>query len=81
MIWTYFIVFMVCNTNGSDASSNNLQGLHHKTNISYENLQMLNDNITIVIWKDTNVNGIVIIASILLFESRKITSNFEHDSY
>ena len=32
------------NTNGSDASSDNLQGLHHKTNNLYENLQLLNDN-------------------------------------
>ena len=32
--WAYFIVY---NTNGSDASPNNLQGLHQKTNNLYEN--------------------------------------------
>ena len=41
LIWTYFIMYK---TNGSDASSDNLQGLHHKTNNLYENLQLLNDN-------------------------------------
>ena len=55
MIRTYFIVY---NTNGSDASSNNLQGLHHKTNNLYENLiyNCWMTKVTIVIWKYTNVN-------------------------
>ena len=39
-------------THDSYASSDNLQGLHHKTNNLHENLQLLNDNKTIVIWKD-----------------------------
>ena len=69
MICTYFIVY---NINGSDASSDNLQGLHHKTNhltvdLLYENIQIL--------------NGILIIVTILLFESRKIKSNLKHYSY